>query len=382
MTEKLQSTLSAVFEAQTRDFFNPSRLSIARKRRGLTRLQLAKRLGVTPRAVTGYEAGEYPPVAEVQAKLPTVLGYPLEFYFGDDLDEPEVCAVSFRSLTRMTAKKRDMALSQGALAILLARWLDRKFVLPSCSLPDMSAENNPEAAAQYLRDCWALGQTPVKNMVHLLESKGVRVFSLAVEAREVDAFSTWLDDVPYVFLNSYKSAEHSRYDAAHELGHLVLHKHGAALGRQAESEANQFAAAFLMPRAGTIANAPKFPEIPELKARKTVWRTSITAYTHRLHELGLISKWQYQNLAVEMSKRGYRRHEPDSVPRETSLILPKLFAMLYQEDGMTRSRIADELRIPVYELEKLVFSLVMTGLPGGKPGEKLSRNPHLLTRVK
>jgi hypothetical protein len=53
------------------------------------------------------------------------------------------------------------------------------------------------------------------------------VFSLALDAAEVDAFSMWRQSTPYVFLNTKKSAEHGRFDAAHELGHLVLHRHGS-----------------------------------------------------------------------------------------------------------------------------------------------------------
>jgi Zn-dependent peptidase ImmA (M78 family)/DNA-binding XRE family transcriptional regulator len=376
MTEKSQSTLSAVPD-EALELFNPNRLSIARKRRGLTKSELARKLDVTPRAVAGYELGQYPPLPEVQAKLSSVLDFPLEFYYGDDLDELDESAVSFRSLKTMTAKKRDLAISQGSLAVHLAKWLDRKFVLPTCDVPDMSAESSPEAAAEYLRDHWAIGQMPIKNTVHLLESKGVRVFSLAVEAREVDAFSGWKGNIPFVFLNSYKSAERSRFDAAHELGHLVMHKHGSPLGRQAENEAHAFAAAFLMPRRGVVANAPKLPGITELRSRKKIWNTSITAFAHRLYELELITKWHYYNLSVEMSKRGYHKHEPDGSARETSLVLPKLFAMLYQEDGMSRARVADELRMPLSELEKLLFSLVMTGVSGGRVGDKRRGNPNL-----
>lgn len=58
-------------------------------------------------------------------------------------------------------------------------------------------------------------------MIHLLEAHGVRVLSLTQECREVDAFSLWLQQ-PFVFLNTQKSGEHSRFDAAHELGHLPL----------------------------------------------------------------------------------------------------------------------------------------------------------------
>jgi hypothetical protein len=60
------------------------------------------------------------------------------------------------------------------------------------------------------------------------------VFSLSVDAAEVEAFSMWKEGAPFIFLNTGKSAEHGRFDAAHELGHLVLHRHEAPSGREAD----------------------------------------------------------------------------------------------------------------------------------------------------
>lgn len=381
--ETLRLNLSVEPEGATElENFNPRRFSIARKRRGLTMTQLAKKLGVSLRTISAYEAGQNPPLPEIFAKIPAALSFPASFFFADDLEALEISNVSFRSLTKMSAKHRDMARSQGELAIGLARWMDRKFELPPPDLPDLSTETDAEAAAEYVRDRWAIGQQPIKNMIHLLESRGVRVFSIAVETRDVDAFSTWKGGTPFVFLNSYKSAERSRFDAAHELGHLILHKHGdVPQGRQAEVEANRFAAAFLMPSASVRANAPKFVTLSELKSRKKIWKVAVAALNHRFFELGLLSEWQYQNLCVEISKRGYRTHEPEGLIRETSLLLPKLFANLHQQDGLSQSRIAEELRMPVFELENLVFSLMMTSVPGGRNAKKKGGNP-MLTLVK
>jgi Zn-dependent peptidase ImmA (M78 family)/DNA-binding XRE family transcriptional regulator len=362
--------------------FNPTRLTLARKRRGYTKTELAKRLGVIPRAVIAFEAGEYAPSEGTLAVIESVLGFPREFFSGDDLDEPDVLAVSFRSLTKMTAKHRDMANSQAALAIHLAKWLDDRFEIPLPDVPDLSQESVPEAAAESLRQQWGIGQLPVRNMIHLLEAKGIRVFSITVDAREVDAISTWKGSTPFIFLNSYKSAEHSRFDAAHELGHLVMHRHGGPQGKEAEAEANAFASAFLMPRGSVLANVPRFATLPELRRLKKIWVVSVAALNHRLHELKVISDWHYRSLCIEISKMGYRTHEPEEAPKESSLILPKLLANLYQEDGFSRSRIAHELRITLPELENLLFSLVMTGLVGGRViGTRKPGNP-LLTRVK
>lgn len=358
---------------------NPTRLALARKRRGFKKTKLAELSKVDLRAVSAFEAGEYPPSAETLARIASVLKFPLEFFCGDDLDEPSLDSGSFRSMSKMTAPQRDMALSQAALGLHLMDWIESRFELPNADLPDLSREPNPEAAAESLRRAWSLGALSIRNMLHLLEAKGVRVLSLALDAREVDAFSMWKGAKPFVFLNTYKSTEHSRFDAAHELGHLVLHKHGPPQGREAEKQANAFASAFLMPRASVLANVPRFPSYSTLVQLKKVWTTSVSALGYRLHELGLISDWQHRGLCIEIAKRG-RDTEPEGASRETSLILPRILAALYEE-GVNRSQIARSLSIPLSELEQLLFGLAMTGIEGGRK-ESPPQPPANLERVK
>jgi Zn-dependent peptidase ImmA (M78 family) len=282
-------------------------------------------------------------------------------------------------MSKMSASQRDMATSQAALGLHFSAWLDKKFGLPRAQIPNMGREPDPEAAAESVRREWALGSLSIRNMIHLLEAKGARVFSLAVDAREVDAFSMWKGATPYVFLNTNKSSEHSRFDAAHELGHLVLHKHGPPQGIEAEKQANAFASAFLMPRGGVYASAPRFPTYDGLVALKRRWTVSVAALAYRLHGLGLTTEWQYRGICIEIVKRG-KDHEPNSAPRETSLILPKLLGNLY-ESGINRSHIAQELSIPLGELEQLLYGLTMTGVIGG--GERKSRLTQAkLSRIK
>lgn len=59
-----------------------------------------------------------------------------------------------------------------------------------------------------------------------------------------------------MFLNPKKTAEHGRFDAAHELGHLAMHTHTVPRNREAELEADRFASAFLMPRGDVFGHVP------------------------------------------------------------------------------------------------------------------------------
>lgn len=343
--------------------FNPQRFEVARKRRRLNKSELATRVGVDLRAVTAYESGEYEPSSCTLAKIAGVLDFPIDWFSAGALHQPSPETASFRSLARMSAGNQNAALMSGAFAFLLNDWLEQRFTLPSPGLPDLR-EEQPEAAAMTLRQQWALGERPVKNVVHLLESKGIRVFSMAEDTAEVDAFSLWREATPFIFLNTMKSAERSRFDAAHELGHLVLHRHANPKGKEVERQANSFASAFLMPRGSILAHAPVLPSLNALIQLKKHWIVSVAALAYRLHELGALSDWHYKTLCIEMGQRGYRTKEPNESPREMSLIFPQLFKAL-REDGITKADIASELKINVDELDKLVFGLILVAMEGG-----------------
>ncbi len=363
--------MSAVLE------FNPKRLTLARRRRGITKTKLAEMLGVEVRSITAYENDEFRPDKDRLVVLAEKLNFPEQFFFGDDLEEIAPDIVSFRSMSKMTAGQKNSALGSGSIALLLDEWIRNRFDLPSAEIPDLSQESSPEAAADMLRRQWGLGELPIKNMIHLLEAKGVRVFSLSVDTSQLDAFSMWHADTPFVFLNTKKSCEHSRFDVGHELGHLVLHRHAGAKGQEAEREANAFASAFLMPRASVLANAPHMATVDQLIRFKPYWTVSVAALAYRLRDIGLVSDWHYRTLCIEIAQRGYRKKEPNEAHRETSQVLAKVFAAI-REEGVTKADIAEALSVHVEELDQLVFGLALTSL--STPGLKVisaARRPTL-----
>ncbi|MGA8760309.1 MAG: XRE family transcriptional regulator, partial [Stellaceae bacterium] len=200
--------------------FTPSRLTLARQRCRLSKKELAEAVGLTPHSILRYENGESAPTDEIISRLAKCLGFAEGFFHGPDIDPPPEDIASFRSMRAMSAKERDAALAAGAIAYIVSDWVELNFDLPQPDILDLAGDT-PEIAAVSLREKWGLGEQPIKNMAHLLEAKGVRLFSMAENTLTVDAFSVWRGGTPYVFLNTMKSAEHGRHDAAHELGHLT-----------------------------------------------------------------------------------------------------------------------------------------------------------------
>ncbi len=336
--------------------FSSNRLRLARKRRRLTGIELAARAGITPVTLSRLERTRHEPIDETIQAIADALDYPLEFFSAPDIDEVEADAASFRSLKSMTARERDAALAAASMAFLVSDWIEAEYQLPATDLLDLSGERDPDIAARRLRSAWGYGEQPIGNMIDLLEAKGVRVFSLSENTKTVDAFSCWRNNVPYIFLNTYKSAEHSRLDAAHELGHLCLHKHGGARQLAVEAEANAFAASFLMPEADVRARILHITALSQVRKAKVRWGVSLSALTYRLSKLGILTEWQARGFFIEINRLGYRTGEPDPMPHETSLVWQTVFRDLWQR-RITKEDVASRLYLPPSELESLVFGL-------------------------
>lgn len=333
--------------------FNKDRLTLARRRKKFTKKKLAEMVDIAPLTLTRLEAGEHTPTVETVEKISKQLGFPYEFFYGDEIDNLTVEAVSFRSLSTMTSKDRDSAIASGEIAFMFADWISAKFNLPEADLPDLSADYTPERAAEAVREYWGIGLSPVKDIVKLLESKGVFVFALRENVKTVDAFSCWRSNVPYIFLNSNKTVERTRFDAAHELGHLLMHT-GSRLqhGKQIEKEADAFASSFLMPESDVLSQVQGHIKLEELIERKVRWKTSLASLCYRLHKLGRISDWEYRGFCIQINS-SYRNSEPNSIGEIRSTLLTYVFEELWKEK-VTKTDICNDLNIPLDELEKLI----------------------------
>ncbi|WP_354641310.1 helix-turn-helix domain-containing protein [Kitasatospora camelliae] len=346
--------------------FNPSRLTLVRERRALTKQGLAELCGVTRRAVTSWEAGDVdaPPVDA----LADALDVPPEFFYADDAPQVEESSVSFRALSSVSARQISRVLAVSSLAIELGAWIDKHYGTPSVDIPDLAdmADLPPTLAAEQVRSIWGLHQKPIKNMITLLERKGVRVFSLPRPDREVDAFEFTFEGRPFVFLNTSKSAERMRFDLAHELGHMILHKGSKKnLSRQTEQEAHEFAASFLIPADELHAQVVGKLRIDDVFKLKAYWKVSAVAMVERLYQLDFITEWTRRQWMIDLSQRGFRSAEPGGMDRESSKLLSELFRMA-REDGWSIKGIAADLGDNAKDLDALVFGLAISALPGGR----------------
>jgi Zn-dependent peptidase ImmA (M78 family)/transcriptional regulator with XRE-family HTH domain len=355
-----------------RSGFSGRRLLEAREARGISRTELARQLGVSKQAVSQYEKGQRSPSGDVLFGMARNLGVPLHFFM--ERKAAQVTGtVFFRSMAAATKNAREGAKRKYVWAKDLVRYLREFIEFPRVNFPSSSVPADPvaltdediERIATETRRFWGLGDGPISNVTWLLENNGAIVIRQDFDVKTLDAFSEWdvEDHTPYFVLGVGKtSAARSRLDAAHELGHMILHRHAKSIGsatfRLIEDQAYRFAGAFLLP-------APSFrvevmPTFRSLLLAKAKWRVSVAAMIKRMANLGLISPIREQRLFANLSRRGWRTKEPldDELEMEEPRLIKRSLDLL-SANGMVRpDDLKARLGLYIEDIENV------TGLPG------------------
>lgn len=249
----------------------------------------------------------------------------------------------------------------------IVEFLQQYVKFPTVDVPDFGTRghNLPleevEHIAAEVRSHWKLGDRPISNVVWLLENKGVVCSRFNFESTSLDAFSEWRNSRPFVVLSADKCCcVRSRYDAAHELAHMVLHRSqdpGTITDYSRfsvmEQQADTFASAFLMP-AATFADEFT-PSLELLRGLKQKWLVSIAAMVKRGRQLNLVSEVQEKNLWRQIARRKWRTREPlDDVllPEEPEFVRRSL-TLLEQRGLSSVADVAFHLGLTVSEISHL-----------------------------
>lgn len=358
----------------------PSRLLEARLAKRLNQTELATLIGVSRQAISSYELGDKTPEPATMRALAEALGQPIGFFTKDETPVFGEFSTNFFRKTGSDTKRRNMACE------VFARWLSQTaFVFnelvnyPAVDLPAFEPRSSTsshyldeeiEEIAEKVRDHFRLGLGPISNVVRLLETKGVIIARLQIPGENIEAFSYWSGQRPFIFMASEKeSGARARFDVAHELGHLVLHRwvgvddiENKDRLKEIESEADRFAGAFLMPRKSfpNEVYSPRLMAFVDLKMR---WKVSIAAMIYRCKTLGLFDEQQVTNLYKQISFKKWRKMEPhdgpNGLPLEQPLLLRRISELVVENGRRQKDEIKSFLSFAPEMIEQLI------GLPAG-----------------
>jgi Zn-dependent peptidase ImmA (M78 family)/transcriptional regulator with XRE-family HTH domain len=351
--------------------FVGARLREARDIRGQTAVGLAELTGLSRQAISQYETGRATPSPAVLDALADRLNIPVQFFTRPERDLARG-TLFYRSMASTTKGARLRA--EGRLSWLrdIVSYLSGHVALPPSNFPDLGLPDNPlllsdsdiEAAADDVRRYWNMRDAPIGNMVTLLENQGAVVARDELGADSLDGLSEFAPDEgrPYIIIATDKgSPVRWRFDAAHELGHIVLH--GAlkpdtltksAEFKRIEEQAHRFAGAFLLPM---TAFTDEFfaGNLDAFRPIKSKWKVSIGVIIKRARQADLISEEAERKLWINYARRGWRKKEPydDTMEPEMPRLLRRSFELLFEHGNQSPEDVLAALALPARDIERL-----------------------------
>ncbi|MEO0437315.1 MAG: XRE family transcriptional regulator [Pseudomonadota bacterium] len=349
--------------------FEGGRLEQARKARGLTATALAELVNLTQPNISLYEKNRRKPTQPTLDNLARALNVPVRFF----LSPIRVSATDrlfYRSMSAATKAARARAEAKYEWALQTLEYLTTFFDFPELNLPEIAVPSNHrslesqdiESIAAQVRAYWGLDNKPIANVIQTLEGNGVVVWRTPLEARTLDAFSEYREPHPIVVLSSDKeNFFRSRFDAAHELGHLLLHRsvdtkslRSSTDFKLIEQQAHEFAGAFLLP-AESYSKDVWSPTIDTFRALKSTWNVSIALQIKRCADLGLVSESQEKRLWINRARRGWSKLEPldQSTDVEHPTLIKTAIEMLLNEKVRSSAQLVADVELSAIDLEQL-----------------------------
>lgn len=355
--------------------FQGERLAQLRQARGIKLAALAAVVDRSTGTLSKWEKGTQLPEPTALKKLSEALNVQQKWFLAP------VAAYGhapyfFRSTAAATNEARLIAKVKldwlQELSGILQQWLDWPTIrLPHFMEGDFKrvTDMEIEAMAMECRVLWGLGLAPIPDVVLALENAGVICARGELGYSRMDGVSHWssLDQRPYVFLVADKAnGIRNRFDAAHELAHLVLHRGLEEVElhqrhSEIERQANLFAGAFLLPAEAFATEIGGWPTLDTFFRLKERWKVSIAAMIMRCKQLDLMTEDHTLRLWKNYSARGWRRGEPgdDQIPFEPMRLMPRGVNMVVDQHLYSKEALLHEFGLGRMDCEELC------GLPPG-----------------
>lgn len=325
------------------------RFTSIRTLKGLKAKEVAERAGIPTATYSRIERNDHYQLTNGQLEsLSFVLGMPPTWFTQEQKANLSETPIHFRKNSKMTrGSELTVKFIQEFFAEMVAV-LNKKVRLVPLLVPQVSPNMySPEYAAQQTRKALRLtDDQPISNVIRSVERLGIFVTVLDFDAQlhliNHDASSAWAaleggDSRPLILCRAHTSWDRMRLSAAHELGHLVMHRYGAGVDK--EEEAFRFACEYIFPAKSLKMQWPG-PDatLSQIFPLKSKWGMSLAALIMHAFRNGLIDEHRKANLFAQLSNGKdrttglrWRKREPGFNDRqiEKPLLLANAVEVVY-----------------------------------------------------
>lgn len=329
-----------------------------KKRNALTEKDLAERSGLSMSTIKAIASGKRRHKSETLRLVAKALGISMI-----DLVTPmkSLSNSHFRALDNFKTKERVFIEDE------VKTWLENYNTIlnllkkkQDLGVSKITAKNPIEAAKEVRRLLKIRPHDPIYDILGVLNNLDVKVKLRDFKAPSFFGFSVGVkDDGPCVIINSDKviSVERKIFTAAHELGHIILHKKTAASKedeRKMENEANEFASNLLMPDEAFELQWEKScgnPLYDRIIRLKVLFKISYAVVVYRVCKILNCEFYKLRNFIIEEHylKTGKRITMKEEIP---PALTTSDFFLKKEEISPIQDPLLDE-KLPRYTMECL-----------------------------
>lgn len=329
------------------------RIKQGRILRGLSQEQLGKKVGVTRQAISNCEKDNINLSTTNLLKLSETLELPLSFFYKIPEEDDNDNIIFFRSKDIPKKTKEQLREEINIFDKEIVKYFEKFVKLPSINLPDLSDILEGESynyrketiinICNKIREHWGIGNKPIDNLAYLLQVNGFIISRQYINQDKTDAFSQKIDGKNYIFVSGNKEcAVRSRFDLAHELGHLILHNNidkDDFEEKIIEKDADSFASELLYPSEVFLEDIQDyslgFERFIELKER---WKVSIQLLVRKCKDLKVISDERYIYFQKRISFNRWRKNEPldNRIVSEKPRLFEDVIELLIEKEILTK----------------------------------------------
>lgn len=350
--------------------FVGQRLVEARCARGLSATDLAGVVGVSVQSISKYENGHQTPKLEQFHAIARALNIPRD-YFLRPVPLADERPVFWRAKLSAPPAKRERAAVRLEWMKEVVDYVGSYFDFPGLNIPHYDVPDLEDIDDDFLRvvaaetrQHWDIRPGPMPDVIEKLEANGILVSRIHIGAEKLDAFSQWSDrfELPFIVLSRDKaSAVRQRFDALHELSHVILHKsipqkrlNDRASYALLERQADRLAGFMLLPEK-EFSEELYSASLDGFLALKERWGASVGAMIMRCRAMDVLSEDGARMMWINYNRRGWRTGEPldGKMEKESPFMLRRSFEKLIEAKVQTAADICAALPFPPADLEEI-----------------------------
>ena len=332
-------------------------LKYYRLRKGISKKDLAAKANISAMAITNYEQGNRKPSMEILKALAAALDVRVSDFLAVRNDEIVFSHGRFRKNSSLSMAQQEYI--RESVEEYFNRFMSVVEILGGEILPPAPAchslvlSNDAEENAAALRK--HLGFTedgPIEELIGKLENKGILIYECDLDNGSFSGISGFVNNRPYIAINSKMNPERVRSTIVHELAHLMFAWPEDKEGKEEEQAATAISGAFLFPRVDALRELGihRSSITNDMISVAKEYGISMMLLVKRAEQCRIISSTVAKEFYIKASQFGWRTAEPSRITPEKPTLFNQLVYRAVNESEISVQRGAELLKAPYEEV--------------------------------